>query len=423
MIFKNRTIVQIARNVKWFLNLETGITRATVPGTETVAPGKPADTAHAVPQVQTAQQGKKIEQLQGWISSKDQNLERLRHQLASKNQEINRLKAANSARQNAPIFFVVGRGRSGTNWLMQTLNAHPEVLCKGEGRFFGRDMRREYLKDMQTTGHIKAKIQPSSLYNALAESEYLRLWIERAVWTRDGDTDEQLDELTRTAIHHFLGKSLSATGKKIVGDKTPLARTEIIREIATICPEARVIHIVRDGRDVAISQMHHMWNRITDEGGIHELTSEELEKRDRYRENAQEFLGSGESIFSERLLMETAEGWNTRVGAACQDGPALLKDNYAEVRYETLLERPEEEFGRLFRFLGAQADEDTVKRCVEATSFEKRSGGRERGQEDTKSGVRKGIAGDWKNVFTERDNEVYKEIAGELLVELGYEER
>ncbi|HEX5915407.1 MAG TPA: sulfotransferase, partial [Rubrobacter sp.] len=41
-----------------------------------------------------------------------------------------------------PVFFVVGLAKSGTTWLMKTLDAHPEVLCRGEGRFFGEEYRR-----------------------------------------------------------------------------------------------------------------------------------------------------------------------------------------------------------------------------------------------------------------------------------------
>ena len=37
-------------------------------------------------------------------------------------------------------FFAVGHGRSGTTWLERTLNTHPEVLCKGSGMFFGKDI-------------------------------------------------------------------------------------------------------------------------------------------------------------------------------------------------------------------------------------------------------------------------------------------
>jgi hypothetical protein len=35
--------------------------------------------------------------------------------------------------------------------------------------------------------------------------------------------------------------------------------------------------------------------------------------------------------------------------------------------------------------------------------------------------LRKGVAGDWQNVFTEGDKEIFKDEAGKLLVRLGYE--
>jgi len=268
---------------------------------------------------------------------------------------------------------------------------------------------------------VHGNMQASSLYNALAESEYLRLWIERSVWSREDDPEEHLRNLTRLAVNYFLTEKLAKSGKRMVGDKTPLSGPNIIREISEIYPEARVVHVIRDGRDTAVSRVHHNWNRAIDKGGIKSFTPEELQKRDRYRKDPEEFLASGESIFTEKLVRQSAEIWDSRTRAAHRDGPSLLKGNYAEVRYEDLLERPEEEFGRLFEFLGARAGEKTVARCVKATSFERRSGGRSRGQEDAGSGMRKGIAGDWANVFTGWDKEIYKKIAGDLLVELGYE--
>ena len=72
-------------------------------------------------------------------------------------------------------------------------------------------------------------------------------------------------------------------------------------------------------------------------------------------------------------------------------------------------------------FLGVDTDERLVEHCVSSASFEKLSRGRQRGQEDTSSFYRKGVAGDWNNYFTERDKQIYKEEAGELLIRLGYE--
>jgi len=313
-----------------------------------------------------------------------------------------------------PVFFVVGLAKSGTTWLMKTLDAHPEVLCKGEGRFFGEEYRREVLARTQT------KQQPSSLYNALLGSEYLRLWIERSVWTREGETEEQIRDFVRLATDYFLTTELSKSGKKVVGDKTPLLGPKFVEEIHEIYPEAKVIHIIRDGRDQAVSFIHQQGNRAK-RGRTHRLSPEELAKSEAYRRSPQELAKTGEGMFAEKTLRKAAQNWDLRVGQAIEDGPALFGDAYTEVRYEDLLERPNQEIERLLGFLRVDTDRKLVERCVSSATFEKLSKGRERGQEDPASFYRKGVAGDWKDLFNERDRQVYKEEAGELLIRLGYE--
>src|SRR5215204_1999399 len=306
---------------------------------------------------------------------------------------------------NTTVFFVVGQQKSGTTWLMRMLESHPEILCKGEGRFFGKGWRRESVK--QTDG----KRPPSSLYNAVLDADYLRLWVERSVWSRDDDPDEHVDNLVRMAVDYFLMGELSKTGKRIVGDKSPLLTPESIVEISTIYPEAKVIHIIRDGRDAAVSAVHHSWN-------FGKKKSARVQaKREAYRNSGE----TRESMFAANSLRRMAAEWGARVGRTVEDGPALLGSNYAEVRYEGLLQSPEEELARLLAFLGAATDDEVVKRCVDAASFEKLSKGRKRGEEDPSSFFRKGVAGDWRNTFTEEDRRVFKEVAGDLLIKLGYE--
>jgi hypothetical protein len=353
------------------------------------------------------------------IREKNLRLKKLRQRLEEKDRELESLRSRlNQARdeESTPVFFIVGRARSGTSWLMRLLNSHPEILCRGEGRIFGRDFYREDFKRMELE-----TIQPSSLYRAILDSEYLRLWVERSVWTRGKDVNECLTGLTHAAITYFLSERLSETGKRIVGDKTPFLSTETMSEIGVIFPEAKVIHMIRDGRDVAVSSVHHRWNHAKDEGSIYELEPEEIAKREAYRKDAERFLRAGESIFTEKVLRSAAVSWNDFVSKTIQDGPALLGSNYAEIRYEDLLQRPEEEAGRILRFLGADDGEEAVKRCVESASFEAWAEGRQSGQEVSTAFLRKGVAGDWKNVFTEEDKRVFKEAAGELLIALGYE--
>ena len=301
-----------------------------------------------------------------------------------------------------PVFFVVGQQKSGTTWLMRTLDSHPEILCRGEGRFFGAGWRQESVKRRD------ARRPPSSLLNAVLDAEYLRLWIERSVWSRDDAAGEHLSNLTRMTVDYFLLGELAKTGKKIVGDKSPLLTPETVEEMAEIYPEAKVIHIIRDGRDAAVSAAHHARNFGR--------------SKKNPQSNAEEPRSPEEGVFSGDQLAKLASEWAARVIKTARDGPALLGENYVEVRYEDLLDRPEEEVRRLLLSLGARADEKTAARCVRAASFEKLSKGRKRGEEDSASFFRKGVAGDWKNVFTQRDRAVFKEHAGDALVELGYED-
>jgi Sulfotransferase family len=326
-----------------------------------------------------------------------------RRELALRDAEIAALRRelARLGRENPPapatggVFFVLGNQKSGTTWLMRMLDAHPEVLCKGEGRFFGGSWRQKSLKQRDTMR------PPSSLYNALLDAEYLGFWIERSVWSRNDGAEEHLDNLARMAIDYFLGGELLKSGKRIVGDKSPLLTPETIREISAIYPEAKVVHIIRDGRDVAVSSAHHARNF----------------GRPRKRS---EPTGTEGSVFARGQLEKLAAEWASRVGKTVQDGPELLGEHYTEVRYEDLLDRPEKEVRRLLAFLGVDADEKSVTRCIDDASFERLSKGRMRGEEDPTSFFRKGVAGDWKHAFTEKEREIFDREAGELLARLGY---
>jgi hypothetical protein len=250
----------------------------------------------------------------------------------------------------------------------------------------------------------------------LLEAEYLRLWIERSVWSRDDDAKEHLDNAAGMLIDYFLNQELLDTGKRLVGDKSPLLTSETMEEVSRIAPRSKVVHIVRDGRDAAVSETHHTWN-FDNLGRSPEVAA----KRDAYREDPEKMKEAGESIFTEELLGKLASEWNARVGRAAEDGRSLLGGNYHELRYESLLENPETEMRRLLEFLGAKSEEKAVARCIEAASFAKLSEGRKRGEEDATSFFRKGVAGDWKNVFTEEDKRIFKREAGDLLIKLGYE--
>src|SRR5215211_2880944 len=282
---------------------------------------------------------------------------------------------------------------------MWMLNSHPEVFCSGEGCFFGRDQERE---------EIPVYGDPTpSLRNALLNCEDLRIWKSFSwnYWGNQRDVEEDLPDLTRLAVDYYMMQGSAASGKRILGDKSPL-HTEYVDEIFELYPEAKVIHVFRDGRDVAVSLMHHFWTLAKDTSSagdrvaIYDLEPEERAKRDAYREDPEGFLASGESIFVEERLRQIAVRWSRRVSKASQEGTRLLGTKFLQVCYEDLLVSPDEHVKGMFELLGARADDEVVRRCVENNSS-RRALGQRPNREDRESFFRKGVAGDWRRVFTE----------------------
>lgn len=307
-------------------------------------------------------------------------------------------------------FFIAGEMRSGTSWLARTLDTHPEVFCKGEGSFFGRGQEVE---------EIPVYRGPTpSLSNAIETCDRLQTWRDLSWngWAR-GDDEKETADITRLVIDYYLARDSAASGKKIVGDKSPL-HTDHVNEIYKLFPDTKVVHIVRDGRDVAVSLMHHFWRLSEDRGGIFELEPQELEKRDAYYADPEGFLASGQSIFTEERLEQMAVRWGRRVMKASRDGK-LSPEGFHQLRYEDLLQDAEGHLSEIFTLLGARADERTIRRCVEENRFE-RLAKRGKGQEDAASFFRKGVSGDWREVFTGRDREIYESVAGEALRQMGY---
>ncbi len=369
---------------------------------------------------------REVEELRSVVRERDLRITKLRERAAALERRLARAesspaKAAASASAVAPSpgspppFFIVGQAKSGTSWVMRLLEAHPEVMARGEGRFVGRSYKRPDLKRIDS-----ATLQPSSLQRALLDADYLRAWIERSVWTRDGDTEEALEELVAVCTRHIMHRALEGSGKRLVGDKTPFLSADVIVELASHFDDSQVIHVIRDGRDVAVSAMHHLWNHPIDLGGGLDLASDESRIRERYRTDPKGFLESGKSIFTERRILALASSWQSNVSRAIANGRELLGDRYTEMRYERLVGEPIAETQRLLAAVGADARPNLAARCVERARFERFSGGRPVGTEDSTAFTRKGIVGDWMAVFTERDRRLFEEEAGELLTELGY---
>jgi hypothetical protein len=100
------------------------------------------------------------------------------------------------------------------------------------------------------------------------------------------------------------------------------------------------------------------------------------------------------------------------------------------MRYEELLGNSTPNFAKVLRFIGVAQNVDSLAEViVERNRFERLSmgkrvwqNGRKPGQENATSHFRKGITGDWKNYMKPEHIARFKEVAGQQLIELGYEQ-
>jgi hypothetical protein len=154
---------------------------------------------------------------------------------------------------NDSPFFIIGAGRSGTTLLRLILAGHPRLHITPETWFI-----RDLVRELPLTGELT----PAQVDRAVV------IMAQEYRWP---DLEIGADHLRRAAyglqsprlvdvIDIVYREQRRHAGKVRVGDKTP-AYIDIIPELATMYPGARFIHLIRDGRDVAISRIDLNWER------------------------------------------------------------------------------------------------------------------------------------------------------------------
>ena len=94
-------------------------------------------------------------------------------------------------------------------------------------------------------------------------------------------------------------------------------------------------------------------------------------------------------------------------------------NNSQIIRYEDLLHDTYNELEKAFSFIGIHVEKSEIERIINKYSFSTITG-RTRGQEDTKSFVRKGVVGEWETVFTQKQLNKIKKIWPGNLRKIGY---
>jgi Sulfotransferase family len=269
-----------------------------------------------------------------------------------------------------PFLFVVGCPRSGTTLLQRLLDAHPQLAVINETLWITRE--------------ADGRVSPELISRLFEYRRFQRLGMVREDVERLVQSNGSISYPSFvSAVFDLYGR---AQGKALVGDKSP----GYVREIPALhrlWPEAKFIHIIRDGRDVWLSLAS--WKKAERSMG--------------------DFV-----TWAEDPVATAALWWERSVRLGREAAELLGPELYHEVRYETLVAKPAQACRELCGFLGLPYDE-AMLRFFEGRTRNEPGLTSKRAWLPPTPGLR-----DWQTEMPPDQVERFEGTAGALLDALGY---
>ena len=273
-----------------------------------------------------------------------------------------------TATPGGPPVLILGVRRSGTTLLRVMLDRHSQLAVPDESYFVPQLADR----------HLR-RVDPDEFLDDLRRLNTLAEW--------DVPLDKVHERLTPdmpigTAIATVYAVYAAERGKARWGDKTPMYMQNL-RLLERLFPDARFVHLIRDGRDAALSFLEMPRGLVT------------------------------ETWMHPRTPADFASQWRTEVAAARRLG-RRVGPRYLEVRYEELVGDVEAVLRRICEFAGLDYEPSMADYAGNVDVSTKPH--QQRLRQPPTAGVR-----NWRTQMSVEDVAAFDRVAGDLLGELGYE--
>jgi len=272
----------------------------------------------------------------------------------------------------SPI-FIVGCPRSGTHLLRNMLRSHPNLSFTGESHFIP--------KFYKAFGDPKSEQEAKKLASVILNLQWIQPWhlsLDPVSFVHD----RSYAQVVRRIFEAWAQKE----NKPRWGDKTPQYVTEM-PVLLELFPSGKFIHIIRDGRDVAVS-----WLALS---------------------------------FGPTNIFTAARQWQYFVSTGQRVGRSLPSGTYLEIRYEKLLAQPGEVMENICSFINEPFCEELLKPNPLILDYPARKSIFGRFTPSYNYALKTTIVhkntSKWKNQMSCSDNIVFESVAGELLKSLGYD--
>jgi len=280
--------------------------------------------------------------------------------------------------------FIVGTGRCGTNLLWDMINLHPGVFVVNETHWISI-LHDTYGDALIPSEKILYAIENTSFdftstptleysikhHPNLPESSYGDLWTSLR---KEILSHQSL--LLRDFLDLYFRSLSDWAGANVVGDKTPDYGLRM-REIQSMLPGARFIHVRRDGRAVAQSMMKMGGFRFLVHHGLTDISPYLFE--DKISELASPYGHSPRATLFKlksrlgvhRWMANNLPGlsgfyqlWKRREEAVIEQSRALTSGSYLEITCEGLCQEPREVLRSVCDFLNLPVTSEWEKAAV-----------------------------------------------------------
>ncbi len=264
-----------------------------------------------------------------------------------------------------PPIFLVGCARSGTTLLKDLFNSHPDIKFPVESQFL--------LHFYYIFGDPKNDKEAITLLKHIKnESQFQKFKIKIS--------ENEIKEIRSYSkfIDYIFTKYAKKYGGKRWGDKTPYYVLKL-KTIIKLFPDAKIVHIIRDGRDVALSI---------------------IPKK-----------------FGSNNVYTAAKSWKRHVEQGHKQGIKIGKNQYKEIRYEDLLNNQEEVLKSVCKFLDLKYTKKVHKPDY---LFAGNIHGKITNRLSTKKIIKTNQM-KWKTKMSKKDCLIFQSVAGDILKKNGYE--
>lgn len=267
--------------------------------------------------------------------------------------------------------FIFGCSRSGTSLFSRIISAHPNIGIPFESHLY--NTFQPWLKHY---GDLNIAKHRERLVDDILSTEVIR------DWTPQPDRQQILAMIDRPDFHGVVDGIMrawvTAQGKTRWGEKTP-PHAYYWREILDGFPDLQVLHIVRDGRDVALS-----WRQAR---------------------------------FGPKHMYQLAQGWVDYLETVETLKKALPEGAFFELCYEELVADPESVMQKVCAFLGEDYTPELLSFHENSSPYPTDS----QNEQNLHRPTLPNNTGKWRTGMTANELRIFEAVAGPVLERYGYE--